>query len=244
MPRVPFHGRHLPELEPPAWETLNMKSDFTQSADGGLLWHGSLVLLKFLCETRRDILDGTSSLTGRPKRVLELGSGLGDLALGVKRHFPQLDLTATERRFNDTYDRIEARIEKFNATTASASGAVPLKLAELSWGHDGDRASPLWADDAAERTFDVVIAAECVYDEGSHEWLLETLLDFTRVGTVVWFVMVQRPFCFGFFARLDDTKLFDVTIEENVDTLGMSDEAGVTVLRAERISEGPRADRS
>lgn len=50
--------------------------DYYEFADGLVLWNASLVLLNFLIEKH-------GSLKG--KRVLELGSGLGHLAVGLAR---------------------------------------------------------------------------------------------------------------------------------------------------------------
>jgi predicted nicotinamide N-methyase len=50
--------------------------DFIEFEDGTILWNASLVLLNYICEHE-------GSLKG--KRVLELGSGLGHLAVGLSR---------------------------------------------------------------------------------------------------------------------------------------------------------------
>ncbi|GAX76608.1 hypothetical protein CEUSTIGMA_g4054.t1 [Chlamydomonas eustigma] len=100
----------------------NATQDFIEFDDGTMLWNASLVLLNYICE-HEDSLKG--------KRVLELGSGLGHLAVGLcrvgalvtctERPKELIDLTASvQKQLSDVRLKLEQQMTAPETCTASS----------------------------------------------------------------------------------------------------------------------------
>ena len=148
-----------------------------------MLWTASLVLLRHL-ETEHP------AAYWRGKRVLELGAGMGHLAVGLARLGAQV--TATEAGYSglgvlqawsthllkERAGGGEAGDGALSAGGDAHGGTVTTR--ELWWGaRDG-------LSESFEEGFDVIILSELVYDEDLHEELLQTLGRALRPGAVAY----------------------------------------------------------
>jgi len=196
--------------------------DFQTLPNGELLWNASLVLLNYF---QKEL--GTEYWKG--KRVLEFGSGSGDLGFGLS--LLGADVTCTEmpgKKMNDLRDGID-NLEA--ETKRTCGGSVCCK--PLLWGEEG------WNDNPLEGTFDVVVCAELVYLEETHQLLIWTWDKICTPDTIIYSIFVNRPFSWNFFVHLHDTKRFDVTQIEDFDLLGMDDTHFHTIRKKTDIALQP-----
>jgi predicted nicotinamide N-methyase len=197
--------------------------DFRDLPDGGILWKASLVLLNYIEKKALDTVKG--------KKVLELGSGAGHLAIALHRLGAKI--TCTERKFNGNYDRLAAaaQAEQGNVVEGASIGAC-----ELEWGADSFVKSPLATQPI---DFDVIIMSELIYEPDSHELLLETLQKVCKPSTLIYSIFCDRPFSFMFFVKLHDAGGFIVEAipDDEVDLLGMQPDARVCMHRIRLSSE-------
>lgn len=114
-------------------------TDYTEYSDG-LLWNASLVLLEHLKATLGDML--------KDKRILELGSGLGHLGLGLADLGAHVTLTEHPAVLESLAERVRLH-NKAHGTDARA--------VELEWGEEGWDRSPLSHEG---EPFDIIISAE------------------------------------------------------------------------------------
>lgn len=192
--------------------------DYIEISEDVYIWTASLVLLNHL---RSD-----PQVSIRGKRVLELGSGLGHLAVGLASLGAHV--TATELS-GPVLHRLEESVQAQVDLSTARSGEALLGSIEClpcSWGREGYNDSPLSSLD--RQPFDIIIMAESIYKESLYEPLLETLtlVTATRGGTwkgSVWAAMVPRPFAYLFFAHLHDLQLFDVTEVTPMSLLGVEE---------------------
>lgn len=179
--------------------------DFQELPNGDLVWNASLVLLNHF----QDL--GTEYWKG--KKVLELGSGSGDLGFGLSLLGADVTCTEMPGKMMNVLDSGIANLEAEAERTCG--GSVSCK--PLLWGEEG------WKNNPLEGTFDVVISAELVYLEETHMLLIWTWAKVCTPDTIIYSIFVNRPFSWNFFVHLDDTKGFEVTQIENFDALGMDD---------------------
>ena len=191
--------------------------DFRDLPDGGILWKASLVLLNYIEKKALDTVKG--------KRVLELGSGAGHLAIALYRLGAQI--TCTERKFNGNYDRLVAAVE---SERSNAVEGASITACELEWGADSFKNSPL---STQPFDFDVIIMSELIYEPDSHDLLVETLQKVCKSDTLIYSIFCDRPFSFMFFVKLHDAGGFNVeaVADDEVDLLGMQPDARVCMHR-------------
>jgi predicted nicotinamide N-methyase len=191
--------------------------DFRDLPDGGILWKASLVLLNYI---EKKALD-----TVRGKKVLELGSGAGHLAISLYRLGAQI--TCTERRFNGNYDRLCAAVE---AERLNQIDGASITACELEWGSEAFSKSELAAQ---AENFDVIIMSELIYEPDSHDLLIETLQKVCTRDTLIYSIFCDRPFSFMFFVKMHDAGGFAVEAipDSEIDLLGMQPDAQVCMHR-------------
>jgi len=183
--------------------------DFEETPEGNFIWHASLVLLHYLQapERARGI---------RGKRVLELGSGLGHLGHGLARLGAHVTCT-DQAKCLPVLEGSLRELDGQHGTAEAAGGSI--RIVELNWGQEGFEGSELAAPDGKPKDrFDIVIAAELVYLEETHDLLLWCWSTFCSMETTIYSVFVNRPFSWNFFAKLHDLDEFEVVqIEEGRD---------------------------
>ena len=158
-----------------------------EAVDGrpeSMLWTASLVLLRHL-ETEHP------AAYWRGKRVLELGAGMGHLAVGLARLGAQV--TATEAGYSGLG---VLQAWSTHLLKEQAGGGEPAGDGALSAGGDAHGGTvttrELWwgardgLSESFEEGFDVIILSELVYDEDLHEELLQTLGRALRPGAVAY----------------------------------------------------------
>eukprot|EP00474_Spongospora_subterranea_P011518 CRZ11976.1 hypothetical protein [Spongospora subterranea] len=173
--------------------------EFTETEDG-FIWTASKVLAKYLDEKYRD-----DNLKGT--RILELGSGLGDLAI-------ELQAKGAQVTCSDGPWGLANLIKRTRQTN--------IKVAQLLWGPDG------LSDCEAISTnglldFDLIIGAELIGDDRFHDDLVWTLEHIVPAGVPFVHAFADRPFSGFFFAKLSDAG-FAVDAVPEFDALGMDPE--------------------
>ncbi|CAE7326779.1 EEF1AKMT3 [Symbiodinium sp. KB8] len=88
---------------------------------------------------------------------------------------------------------------------AEAGGSI--RIVSLDWGQDGFAASEFHNE---EVHYDVIVSAELVYLEETHDLLLWTWDRFCSPETTIYSVFINRPFSWNFFAIVHDSGLFEV----------------------------------
>ncbi|KAG1680411.1 hypothetical protein FOA52_015502 [Chlamydomonas sp. UWO 241] len=189
----------------------NTTPDFFDFEEGSpvVIWNASLVLLHHLIE-REGALKG--------KRVLELGSGLGHLAVGLARVGAHVTCSELPSLMPDLNRSIELQL----AELGEAQPVGSIEAVELEWGEEGFARSPLAA--AGAQPFDVIISAELVYSTQHHDKLIWTIGRFSHPSVVIWSVLLDRPFSFAFFGALHDVGRYEVEDVPDFDALGMEKE--------------------
>jgi SAM-dependent methyltransferase len=167
-----------------------------------MLWTASLVLLRHLETSHPD-----GYWCG--KRVLELGAGMGHIAVGLARLGAHV--TATEAGYSGVgvlrawSTHLLREREGGGETVFGSDGALSagrdarggtLRTHELWWG-ERDGLSATFAEN-----YDAVILSELVYDEELHAELVATLGRALRPGAVAHSVFCDRPCSFNFFVQL------------------------------------------
>mmetsp|Transcript_19003 Transcript_19003/g.46688 ORF Transcript_19003/g.46688 Transcript_19003/m.46688 type:complete len:222 (-) Transcript_19003:176-841(-) len=201
--------------------------DLRDLEDGGVLWKASLVLLHYL-ETK--VLEQIKG-----KRVLELGSGSGHL--GISLACLGAHVTCTERKEMQTLERLQARVETAQRQVEESGSGGSIRALELSWGEAGFQRSQLASEGVS---YDVVVMSELVYDEDSHDELLETFVRVCTGGCVAFSIFCDRPWSQMWFVKLHDEGGYAVqpVAEGDIDLLGMQPDAKVLmhVIRPNRSS--------
>jgi len=180
------------------------KHDLQELPNGELVWNGSLVLLKYLQEKGENFWRG--------KKVLEVGSGAGHL--GYDLSLMGCDVTCTEMP-GKMIKALEESITDLETKVPRKHGSVTCK--PLLWGEEGWKADPL------NDEYDIIIAAEVVFHEGTHRQLLWTLGKASNQNTEIYSIFLNRPFSWNFFVIIDDDKLFRVEQIEGYDEMGLDD---------------------
>ncbi len=161
------------------------------------------------------------------KRVLELGSGAGHL--GIALATIGCHVTCTERVEMGTLDRLTKRIDMNRKKLEESHRSFGTMHAfELEWGEDGFKRSEV-AKEVESTGYDMVVMSELVYDEATHDLLVDTLKYVCTPKTVIYSIFCDRPFSFMFFVKLHDAGLFEVhqIPDADVDLLGMQPDAKV-----------------
>lgn len=164
-------------------------TDYTEF-DDGLLWNASLVLLNYLKDTLGEQLKG--------KKILELGSGLGHLGLGLSDL--GADVTLTEHPM--VLDSLVERVNTYNE-----SHKIKARAIELEWGEEGWNRSPASSENIQ---YDIIISAELLGVVDFHDSLLWTIQKLSHPSVAIYSVFCDRPFSYMFFAKLADTHMFRV----------------------------------
>ena len=190
----------------------------------GMLWTASLILLRHL---------EVSLPNGwwRGKRVLELGTGTGHLAVGLARL--GASVTATESNHEMAggqagYDSMVAWVNHLlvhaaaaadasdgSSTSTTVLGSVGFR--QLHWGLD-DLPPNDWSG------FDILILSELYFDPDLHEALLQTLRNVLTPGMVCYSIFCDRPFSLGFLEMLDSDGSFEVEAIEPEETFQMEED--------------------
>mmetsp|Transcript_8124 Transcript_8124/g.25382 ORF Transcript_8124/g.25382 Transcript_8124/m.25382 type:complete len:252 (-) Transcript_8124:366-1121(-) len=190
---------------------------------GGILWTASLILLRHL--------EVDSQVEWRGKRILEVSSGCGHLAVGLARLGAHVTATesAEEKVAGDGFLHMQGSIQRLLAQRpeggqdahgrgeegALTAGRGPdgidrqgtVRFRKLHWGLD-DLPPADWSG------FDVVILSELYFFTELHEALLGVLKHILQPGMMAYSIFVDRPFSLGFLAMLDDDKSFQLEVAE------------------------------
>lgn len=174
---------------------IDLDSSCTGGVDG-MLWTASLILLRHL-----EITHPVGWWRG--KRVLELGSGSGHMAVGLSKL--GASVIATESAKGTGFDSMVAWTTYLLGTREASVGlgGGSVEFRSLHWSTDVEPAD--WG------SFDVVILSELYYDPDLHEVLLHTLRSVLRPGMVAYSIFCDRPFSLGFLTMLHDDGTFLVT---------------------------------
>jgi len=159
------------------WLTLSHDAETPLSLVGRQLWRGSLLLADYVIARRRELVG---------LNVLELGCGVGllgvvlGLALGpsgaaviTDRDEDVLCLARRNLAVNAHLEPLPLTSDHVSPTAVdgSARAWAAVSVRALDWAHD-------WAADAPHATdmpWDVVLVADCVYDEGLTDLLFANL---------------------------------------------------------------------
>ncbi|GAM86381.1 hypothetical protein ANO11243_043950 [Dothideomycetidae sp. 11243] len=133
------------------------------------LWDGSVALTAYLdrvmalqAPVAMPMLEhAIISATFKRLNVIELGCGCGIVGLGLAQTVPDCDVLLTDLPEVD-------ELVKRNIATANLAISSRIDFASLDW------ESPLPAT-IASRTFDIILAAECIYNSDSIPSLVSTL---------------------------------------------------------------------
>jgi len=163
-----------------------------------MLWTACLILLHHLeTEFPRGWWQG--------KRVLELGSGSGHLAVGLSKL--GASVVATESSIAQGGAGYQAMVawtsylQQQRASDTSFDGGS-VEFRGLHWAMD--------VDPSAWSGFDIVVLSELYYDPELHDVLIHTLRSVLPPGTVAYSIFCDRPFSMGFLLQLDDDGSFEV----------------------------------
>ncbi|KAF0694435.1 Aste57867_14690 [Aphanomyces stellatus] len=135
-----------------------------ENATGGALWDSSLVLWQIL-EDRED-------LDFRGKRVLELGSGVGFLAMKLAKGGAHVVATDGD---NDAMYLLKDNLKRNNIADGIAAATLP-------WGSPEAYAR---FRTVHSEPFEYIVGADLIYNSDFHGELLHTLRDVCSESTVV-----------------------------------------------------------
>lgn len=184
--------------------------------DSTLLWSSGALLQKHYCDPKV-----FNSLGLSEKRVLELGSGSGLLAIGLSKLGASVIATDIPPDL-DMLQRQVARAQKASDTP------LDLTAEHLLWGED----CPL-----VHEHFDFIFCADLVAIDEAHEALLWTLQRMIRGSTRCIFAFKDREdFSFSFMAMLHDLNMFIVKDVEGID-LSCVEDGNVMVYEIVRRAE-------
>jgi SAM-dependent methyltransferase len=200
---------------------IDLDSSCTGGVDG-MLWTASLILLRHL-----EITHPVGWWRG--KRVLELGSGSGHMAVGLSKL--GASVIATESAKGTGFDSMVAWTTYLLGTREASVGlgGGSVEFRSLHWSMDVEPAD--WGG------FDVVILSELYYDPDLHEVLLHTLRSVLRPGMVAYSIFCDRPFSLGFLTMLHDDGTFLVTPIEPKEHFHLHEEEIVYTHEFARVTD-------
>eukprot|EP01051_Picozoa_sp_SAG22_P002524 SAG22_NODE_113_length_19407_cov_214.925161_17_plen_493_part_00 len=145
------------------WETITQRQDHeTQSQQGqtgGVVWDAAVVLARFVFAHAKAL----NLPAGDSARWIELGAGCG--AVGI---------AAAKLLSVDTVITDQAAILPILRANVQANGcAARARVSQLDWGADGATDMP---PETLARPFDVVLAADCVFNEHLVDLLIAAVL--------------------------------------------------------------------
>ncbi|KAI9021273.1 hypothetical protein DFJ74DRAFT_672467 [Hyaloraphidium curvatum] len=135
---------------------LTIREDFAgPSGLGGTIWDPSFILLDVLAAN-------AAAWKLNTLRVAELGSGLGALGLGASAlGAPEVLLT---ERGEDMLEMLQYNVSENQLSGVPGPGGLPkIDVAELDW-LEASLEPDTHLAPLVERPFDLVLAAECLYD--------------------------------------------------------------------------------
>ncbi|KAA8499069.1 Protein-lysine N-methyltransferase efm3 [Porphyridium purpureum] len=196
-------------------------TDFSLAANGyrGIFWNASMAM--------DAALEGhIASWSGL--RVLELGAGTGLLAIRMAQRGAYV--LATDQNVDELLANVETARAPARVKDTGLELDVRLAVERVEWGLDAfqrrwrrslQNQSPTRAELCAEddtewwdqqlRSTQVIVTVETVYDEASHDALLDTLvLIFQKSPSAVLYMsFLDRPFSMMFLVKLNDTRVDD-----------------------------------
>lgn len=203
--------------------------ELTAAGCDGMLWTACLILLRHL-ETEKP------AGWWRGRKVLELGSGTGHLAVGLARLGASIVATeSAEFEMEGGQAGFDSMVAWTNHLIASSSGldagvgGGSVAFRKLHWGLD-DLPPNRWDG------FDIVLLSELYFDPDLHEPLLQTLANVLKPGMVAYSIFCDRPFSLGFLAMLDDEGTFDTAVIDLKETLNLDEDE---ILYAHVITRRP-----
>ena len=136
---------------------------------GQVLWGSSLVLIGWLQRN-----GSLSWLEG--KRVLELGAGCGLVGIAISRAVPSAQVVITDRA-GHVLDNLEHNVA-LNCGNRGAGQPTNATVRALEWGRSGRGEVEVEGDDSnvADGQFDVIVAADVLYDPTYTAGLLQLLV--------------------------------------------------------------------
>jgi predicted nicotinamide N-methyase len=152
-----------------AMETITQRQDLETQAKlgqtGGVVWDAAVVLSRFLCQYAASL----GLPVGDSARWLELGAGCGAVGIAASKLLPVPVV------LSDQYSILPILQKNLleNRCTARTT------LALLDWGKDGESTVEL------KDGFDVIIGADCVFNENLIDVLIESLLIYAGDKTSV-----------------------------------------------------------
>ncbi|CAO3564282.1 unnamed protein product [Mortierella alpina] len=113
---------------------------------------------------------GTATTAGAPKRVcLELGAGTGLVGIAVAVAFPELSVESTD--LDEALALMQQNVDANQALLPNNN----MKVGFLDWAEKGRKVDPV----------EILLLADVVYNDLSHEFLLQTVLDYSDERTQI-----------------------------------------------------------
>lgn len=155
--------------------------------EGSIVWDTSIVLARLLLDEEKY----PRRFFARPRRFLELGSGCGLLGIAAALRGASVTLTdiasvlpRLRRNVDANRDLLPSEVELVADVTpaaAHADEAERLAVAELDWTRLDDALS----GSAVRPPYDVILVADCVYQEALVEPLIDVLAALSGPKTVI-----------------------------------------------------------
>lgn len=154
-------------------------------------WASSIIFGERLCATPE------AYGLGSPKRVLELGAGTGMLALTVAhlfaRHVAKDNATVVA---TDFHPDVLANLERNIVANFPSAPEDTVAVRRLDW------SAPDWSNAPLDQPFDVLLAADVVYDPAHAGWIRDCVAKALAPEGVFWMILARRGFGSGRHAGL------------------------------------------
>jgi len=192
---------------PLSGRSLNIWEDMGDSI-ARHLWDGSVALTAYF--DRVIALNASAALpilerafvsaTFKRLNVIELGCGCGIVGIALAQTIPDCDVLLTD--LEEVRDLVDQ-----NISTANTAISSKLSFESLDW------EQPL-PPRVSSRTFDIIIAAECIYNSDSIPLLVETLRSLIKRSPKAIIIISTK------FRHESEKKFFQLMAEENVTHAG------------------------